>query len=63
MTLKTVPDEKNDGLKLKSEKQEYFEQGSLLNPIKLEEDNNNVSTDSQMVDSNFGENAKIICMS
>ena len=60
MTLKTVPDEKNDDLKLKPEKQEYFEQGSLLNPIKLEEDNNNVLTDSQMVNSNFGENAKII---
>ena len=59
MTLKTVPDEKDDDMKLKPEKQEYFEHGSLLNPIKLEEDNNNELTDSQMemVDSNFGENA------
>ena len=53
LTLKTVPEQKQ-----KAEKQEYFEQDSLLNTIKLEEDNNNVLRDSQRID--LGKNAKMI---
>ena len=42
MTIGTVSEEKENNNHVKAEKQdqEYYEQGSLLNPIKLEETNN-----------------------
>ena len=41
MTVKTVSVENNNPVK--AEKQEYCEQGSLLNPVKLEEDNDELT--------------------
>ena len=55
MTLKTVSEENNNPVK--AEKQEYCEQGSLLNPVKLEEDNDEL-TDPHGEDSELGEKAE-----
>jgi len=56
MTLKTVSEENNNPVK--AEKQEYHEQGSLLDPIKLEEENNEL-TDAYSEETELGEKAEL----
>ena len=58
LTLKTVSEENNNHVHVKAEKQEYHEQGSLLDPIKLEEANNEF-TDAYSEETELGEKAEL----
>ena len=61
MTIETVSEEKENNNPVKTEKQdqEFYEQGSLLNPIKLEETNNDTKYAHQE-ECELRENAELI---